>query len=146
MYKLPKNFTGYDLKNGDIHLFKTLCYSLQGLGLIKINTISGYSYLKNYYVADVSASNSNFYILMNCYCDLIAFAEGGGDERVFIDRPEVEEVINQLNPLLRCIHKTDLQAGITDESMSLLSSTEIKQLKYWLPQRVGDVLYSSFFD
>jgi len=146
MYKLPEKFTGYNAKEVGVEAFNELCYSLQGLGAIKVKEVFGYSYPKNYYKASVEDSEGDFFIYMNCYCNVVGFGEITEEIEHYYDKPNLETAIRDLFPDLITLNRTELEQGVTKESMERLNSVDIKELNCWLPSSVGGVLFSWYFD
>ena len=146
MYKFPENFTGYNAKEIGVETFKSLCYSLQGLGLIRVLKVTGYEYPKNYYSALVEDTEGQFYIYMNCFVSVFSFGEITNDREEYVDKSAISEGLKNLDSEIVVLTKLELLQVITDESKINLQQVELKELNYWLPCSVGRGMFSWFFD
>lgn len=146
MYRLPKNFTGYDAVAISEEAFTTLCYSLHGLGAIKVLTINGYEPPNNYYSAQVEDSEGSFHIYMNCFTALICFGNISDDRQDYLSKSELEIAIADLYPKSVVLTKEQLDQAITPDSMVNLPPKERNALGNWLPCTVGRAMFSWFFD
>ncbi len=146
MYILPNKFTGYDAKEIGVENFKSLCYSLQGLGVINVKAISGYTYPKNYYEASVADSDGDFNIYMNCFCHVIAFGNVTDESESYLYKPELVQAVESLCPEIIALSQLELSQEISNENKTNLEAVELKELNYWLPCSVGRVLFSWYFD
>lgn len=147
MYKLPKHFTGYDaVPLISLEEFKSLCYSLQGLGLISVHKIEGYKYPGNYYIAYVADRDGEFFIYINCFAAIMAFGIMSDTSEIYIEKPDLINAIKSLQFSVEVLLPTILKQEVTRESLTDLSNAEISAVKNWLPCSTGRMLFSTFFD
>lgn len=146
MYQLPEKFTGYDAVEVGVDVFQSLCFSLQGMGIVNIQNVNGYDYPKNYYSALAEDGEGKFHIYMNCFTSVFCFGHITDEKQVYLTKGELEFAIKELYPDAVVLSESILKQEITKESKVKLRSTELKQLNYWLPCSVGRVMFSWFFD
>ncbi|WP_415901021.1 hypothetical protein [Neptuniibacter sp. QD48_11] len=144
--ELPRNFTGYDTGRLPFKSFQAFCFSLQGYGALNVLEVFDYDYPKNYYAALVSDRDNEFYILQNCFVPLTAFALKEADEFIFIDKPSIENAASNLCEVRRFLSRSELTANVETANLQQLSSNEMKEVKYWLPDTIGGVIFSWYFD
>ena len=146
MYILPEKFTGLDRKEVGVANFKSLCFSLQGMGLLNVIEIMGYEYPKNYYFASVVDSDEEFDIYMNAFCSVVGFGHITDEHEKYIDKPEIKKAIYNIDPRVEVLSVAELSQSVVAKSKEKLSGNELKDLNYWLPCTVGRVLFSWYFD
>lgn len=146
MYTIPRKVTGYNSKRIGLKDFKALCYSLQGLDVLKVENIEGYEYPKNFYVADTSRKGDVLYIYMNCFVPLVAISKTRDDSPDFYDCPTINEAIEQIGGDYLVLSAEILESNIAEDMLQKLELSERKAVKYWLPSTVGEVIFSCFFD
>ncbi len=82
-------------------------------------------------------------VLCNAHYPIAAFATPPayeGDARLeFVDCPELAEA---LRAEFSVITRQDACAGVADELIAQLSDDELHQMRYWRPQRIGDVIFN----
>lgn len=146
MYKLPAKFTGYNAEKIRVERFTLLCYSLQGLGLIKVLEVQGYDYPQNYYSALVEDCKGQFTLYMNCYTGVFCFGHITRKKQQYLSRTKLESSLKELYPEAVVLTESDLHKTITSEHMLNLNPMERKELNHWLPCTVGKAMFSWYFD
>lgn len=146
MYKLPAKFTGYNATEIGEKRFRTLCYSLQSMGLLSVESICGLDYPKNYYVASVSDATGRFNVYMNCFIGIVGFGEINDEAQEYLDKPNLAVAITKIEPELEVASSSQLNQEIVNESKAFLSEVEVKALDYWHPENIGRALFTWYFD
>ena len=82
-------------------------------------------------------------VLCNAHYPIVAFAspiEYEGDVRIrFVDCLELSDALSSEFSVLS---NQDACAPVSEETVALLSEVELKQIRYWRPQRIGDVIFN----
>ncbi len=146
MYKLPSKFTGCDAKEMGVERFKTLLYSLQGLGVIEVKSIRGYSYPRNYYEAAVVDSDGDFNLYMNCFRPVMTRGDSADRAQRFVNKPALVQAVESLDPEIVVLTQSELSQKIGSANCSNLKANKLKELNYRLPCTVGRASFSWFFD
>ena len=144
--ELPQYFTGYDADRLPYKSFRELCFSLQAYGVLRVIETSDYDYPKNYFSALVEANEGKFYILQNCFVPVLAFATKESEEFVFQNMPSFENIAGIQNSEIMLLSPSVLNENIENKHLKQLSTYEQKEVKGWLPNTVGGVLFSWYFD
>ena len=140
----------------DFKVFSSLCYALQNEKRIKITKIADDVYPLNYFRADVELkSGEKICILQNVDIGVIAFATPQDEDSfAFLDNIHLQRDIHNILPSAEILSATLLNKQVEDKDVKdlLENNTKIldelmdESVKFWLPCRVGDVLFSWFFD
>lgn len=150
MYKIPSNVTGYvRFPEIDLPEFKILCYSLQGLGLLKVIEVPEYRYPNNIYKAKVKDKENEFYIYMNYSVLVFGFSQVSEIYKIsesFINKSFLKEAIEGLDNRYSVIDANILNSEATKQNFVLLDGYEYKQVIYWYPNTIGEVIFSQCFD
>ncbi|MGH1541207.1 MAG: hypothetical protein ACRBHB_12345 [Arenicella sp.] len=146
MYKLPSKFTGINADRIEFNKFKTLCYSLQGLGLFEVLDISGYEYPKNYYCASVSDEQGKYHFYVNCFVYVGCFGEISEESEVYLDKKEVALATSRLEQSCVILPSETLYQQANFDNFDLLRRSELSETQYWLPSTIGRLLFSWYFD
>ena len=145
MLALPSKFTGIGADLLNFKEFQKLCYSLQGLGLCTVKRFTRYEYPNNYFSAALSSNGSNYELLQNCFVKCIGFKENL-EGNVFIDRPELMTAITSIDEEMKVLDQRTLNQEVAKKQLKDLSKTEQKELQFWLPAKLGELLFCSYFD
>jgi len=146
MYEVPSKFTGLKSEPVDINEFKSLCYSLQGLGVLTVESIKAHEYPNNYYEAIVSSENEKFSLFINMYISVIGLGNRTENEEKYINKPSIFSAVEELNGNYTVLTKEILSANATIENLKKLSAVEKHEVKEWLPSTMGGLLFTWFFD
>ncbi|MFC4777309.1 hypothetical protein ACFO9Q_10995 [Paenibacillus sp. GCM10023252] len=157
MKQLPKGITDFGKPEENESIseleFKLFCYKLlvefKYVELEVIELSSG-----NYYLGKLKTNNKELCILMNRHYPIVGLADyydyGIAN---FIDHKEICEYINSENRLLtlestykhyRCMSVLDLEREVDEVTLKLLDSQEIRQINYWKPQKVKDIVFNNW--
>ena len=147
MFELPTKFTGIQNDVLSYEKFKELCYSLQGLGEIRVTEVKIHKYPNNYYEAVVNDDTDNFSIIQNCYVNYLCFRVAKDEENIYyLDKPNIALQIANLDSGAIVLNSEILTTPIAEYHMAKLSSSEKKEVEYWLPETIGGVMFSWYFD
>jgi len=131
--------------------FKLLCYNIiksKGGRILEFNEPTATS---NFYDIKVNVFNKKFHILLNAHYPLLAFAafvEKGDID--FVDNLDLKEEFNSyynvldMNELNVPITIKPSSKKFTVENENDLNKAELKQLTYWKPDRMGEVIFNSW--
>ena len=146
MFYLPPYFTGYFSEASDFTEFKTMCFSLSNLGFFKVKEVRECKYPDNYHSAVVSDGDGEKLFVQNCFVPYAAFIKKAEGDCRFLDSSITDDVLSTLGIDLHIMDRSELMEGVTTEHKTQLSAVERKEVEYWLPCKVGDILFSSCFD
>ncbi|WP_036482362.1 hypothetical protein [Myxosarcina sp. GI1] len=150
MYEIPPNVTGFATEQiMDISKFKILCYSLQGFGLLKVVEVYEYRYPDNFYKAKVQDKEEKFYIYINYGTFVFGFSKVSDIYKLggsFIDKPLLKEALKELDDKHSVVSANILNSEATKRNLGLLNEQEYRQVIYWYPDTIGEVLFSPCFD
>jgi hypothetical protein len=158
LIKLPNGVTGfYDSKHNqppkiDGKQFKQLCFTVITGNGGKIMTFKEPQITANFFDAEVKVSNKHMHILLNAHYPFLAFASFVNFGNIeFIDAPQLYRDFSPYYKVLSVyeINKPlvikEVNGTIVLENDNELNSAELKQLAYWKPKRIGDVVFN-FWD
>ncbi len=146
MYELPANFTGYNAKSIlEFNSFKTLCYSLYGYRLFEVIEIFDHEYPKNYFEAKVKVHGRELSFLQNKFVLVTAFCSNT-DDYTFTDVKEVEKVLGEIDDQIVLLTSQILNAQLQKDNIVNLPDYEKREVKQYLSCKVGEVLFSPWFD
>ena len=145
----PKGTTGFFSVGDTIPVvdpkeFSKACYHLAtGLKAKVISITTQLQTARNYYQADMEIRDQTILILCNTTHPFIAFANPSdafvcGD---FFDDAELASLIEVIEPFI-VLPADVLNSEPETEQLSELSDTEISQIEYWRPSRLGDVVFN----
>ncbi|WCE32159.1 hypothetical protein [Vibrio sp. SCSIO 43137] len=143
MYSFNTKFTGTNAELISFKEFKLAIYSLKNAGLLSVEEISGYEYPKNYYKAKVKDSSGSFSIYANCYTGEVGFGEITNNSRNFVERAELAQ---QLGKQYTVLGPDILASPVTECCFSDLDASVKKEVKNWLPETIGGLLFCWYFD
>lgn len=143
---LPNGITGFrDLKDPYIpeqekRIFQRLCYSIATRHHCLVLSFDLDLASKNFYSAEIKTERGRFYLLENAYYPWIAFAKSYNFTKIkFIENPfsitDAGICVLTLSELQQDWH------NIVGE----LNKAELKQIEYWKPNTVGDIIFN-FWD
>jgi hypothetical protein len=148
--KLPKGITGLRTINDGLNigtfsvsLLKDSLYPAEYTGRFRIgdfkNEIAIYRSFHRLPVLD-KRNNELFDILMHTsypyYCGVQS------DTLVFIDLPE--EITSVANPDFTYLSAAELNAKYTKDDLTELAEIELKEIRYWRPENVGEIVFNYF--
>ncbi|MDF2066764.1 hypothetical protein [Bacillus sp. Cr_A10] len=103
----------------------------------------------NFFDVEAKIFNKHLHILLNVHYPFMAFAfdvEYG--KIIFIDEPEL---FKQFSPFYNVLDTKELNAPVIlrlDSKKSIVqndnefNSDELKQIAYWKPERIGDIIFN----
>ncbi|MEH7336885.1 hypothetical protein V7161_30205 [Neobacillus drentensis] len=153
--KLPDGITGFYEKHNrppmiDGKQFKLLCFNSIKSNGGKVLEFKEPKEKSNFFDVEVNAFNKHFHILLNAHYPLIAFASVVSFGEIdFIDEPQLN---SEFSPFYRVLGTEELNEQIinsdskkgTIQNENKLNGAELKQLAYWKPERIGDVIFNNW--
>lgn len=152
--KLPNGITGFYENHNEPPMidgkqFKQICFNLiKSYG----GTILEFKEPRektNFFDVEVNVFNKYFHILLNAHYPLLAFASFVNFGEInFCDEPQLNK---EFSPYYSVLGTMELNEPISIKSESKnssiqneneLNSAELKQLAYWKPERIGDVIFN----
>jgi len=129
--------------------FKKLCYALANHVGGKLVTVSD-SQETNFYRADLQINGKEIHILLNSIYPLIAIASRVEYMDItFIDDQTLTNGIEAYSTEYRVLHLRELSEKLLlDEhknklrNENILNELELKQIIYWMPKTVGEIIYN----
>jgi hypothetical protein len=152
--KLPNGITGFYEKHNeppmvDDKQFKQLCFNLiknNGGRILEFNEPKENT---NFFDVEVCIFNKHFHILLNAHYPIIAFASiVTFGEIDYLDEPQLNI---EFSPFYTVLRKEELNESIIINTESKkytlqidneMNSAELKQIAYWKPERIGDVIFN----
>jgi hypothetical protein len=149
MQPLPKGVTGFDSPGEGVPLkrFTSACHAAarQIAGRVE-QVLEAYKQVTpNFHEALMTLRDrlAIVRVLCNAHYPIVVFATRAtheGDMRLeFSDCPELAEA---LGVGFSIITRQEACAGVTDELVAELGEAELLQMRYWRPQRIGDVIFN----
>lgn len=141
---LEKGITGFfDIYSdplGEINYsaFKQACYSIR-MDFCNLNNVCNPDNT-NYFYSHFTFNGQNLYILLNKYYPIVAFTnELTMNGKTFIDFKENSFVLASYN----MVGAEILNAAFTSSEHNL-SEVELKQIKYWNPTSIGNIIFNEW--
>lgn len=146
--ELPNGVTGFYEGNNeppkmDSKQLKTLCFNYVKTNGGKILEVWEPREDTNFFNIEVNIQDRLFHILLNEHYPLLAFASDVNFGQInFIDEPFLSELFSSSYNVLKA---DDLNNPLFGDQINNLNKAEVAQIKYWKPQRIGDVIFN-FWD
>src|SRR5262249_38899855 len=153
---LPRGVTGFREQNDpelpvcNFKAFRGHCYEVNRLLRGNVNNISFVEDLiaKNHVVAILDLPLGIVSVLLNAYFPIIGFAEPhcGITNHLhhFLRIPELAHAFEGFG-CYQVMSASELDQPVSEDACQELSPAEIKQIRYWRPMRIGDVVFN-FWD
>ncbi len=150
--ELPRGVTGFrdadepPLTTCDLSTFREVCHSaarsLRGR-LLSVESPLG-SAVANFGRAHLELPGGPISVLLNLHFPIVAFAERSSDDASeirFVEAPALRDLL--LGSGAYTVMSTS-EAGqrVTAEACRLLGPAELKQLHYWRPRTIGEVVFN----
>lgn len=131
----------------DVAKYKELCHRLARDKGAKLQEFSDSLYPANFYKALFHFGDEDICLVMNKHYPLLAFAKTADAVKVeFIDYPDGTEAISgEFTVLSKDELETPVPKNPEELKSSGLNKGEIKQIKYWKPDRLGEIVFN-FWD
>ena len=149
MQPLPKGVTGFDAPDEGVPVkrFTEACHAAarQVRGRVQQVRAAYEQVTPNFHEALVSLRDGSetVRVLCNAHHTIVAFASPAareGDVRLrFVDCPELAGVLSGEFSILST---QEAGAGVSSDVVAQLGETELEQMRYWNPQRIGDVIFN----
>jgi hypothetical protein len=137
------------LPASDLGAFRTHCFTAARLLSGRVSRIEfPSSHTSNNFASSVLELRDGLVaVVLNAHFPVIGFAEPlreGGMRLRFVDVPELAEVFRGFG-VYSVVEASDFERSVHDEDSSRLTPAELKQIRYWKPSRVGDLVFN-FWD
>jgi hypothetical protein len=149
MQPLPKGITGFDAPNYGVSVkqFTSACHAAarQAKGLVEQVQQAYGQVTPNFHEAVVTIldGSKKVRVLCNAYYPIVAFASPStfeGDSKLqFID---CQELAVSLGSEFRIFGASEATAAISPDAITNLGATELQQMRYWRPERIGEVIFN----
>ena len=155
---LPNGVTGFyssiDNKPNEIDekQFKNICFNLVRKNQGRILDIDESNLATNFLKVKMNICNREMYVLLNAYYPFLAFASTVEFPHLnFIDDPVLSK---DFMPFYTVLSKEELnepldirksKGKVSLENKNKLSSSELEQILFWKPKKVGEVIFN-FWD
>lgn len=148
---LPNGITGFSNKDNQTLMdgkeFKQISYSIIGRNGGQVLDFTEPHITQNFFTVKAKIFNDEIYILLNQYYPYLAFASDLNGKITFIDQPELSE---QFSAFYNVLDKQVLNGAVLlklGSKMILqndneLNRTELDQIAYWRPERIGEIIYN----
>jgi hypothetical protein len=103
--------------------------------------VSGFEdacYPRSYHSGAIAVSGEDIEVLCNTHYPLVGLRSG----REFIDLPVLAETLTTFGFVI--LPATELNAYPDAEALSSLGKGELDQLRYWRPERLGEVIFNEW--
>ncbi|AIQ19145.1 hypothetical protein H70357_22350 [Paenibacillus sp. FSL H7-0357] len=155
---LPEGITGFGKSLATTKItdkeFKFFCHQFsEELGLDIVNVVEIF-YTSNYYIGELAKASGKVYIIMNKQYPFVAFASEYRNGNIeFIDntyyintfsrcREQFES--NDRCDIYRILGLEDLEMRVNEEMIQNLNQDELKQIKYWKPQVLKEIVFNNW--
>jgi hypothetical protein len=152
MQTLPKGVTGFDVTESNVPAkrFAAACHSAARQVGARVHHVrdAAERVTPNFHEAVVTWMDGveDVRVLCNAHHPIVAFAtpvDHEGDVRIeFVDCPQLAR---PLSAEFRVLSKDGAAAGIPSNAVIRLGESELDQMRYWNPQRIGDLIFN-FWD
>ena len=149
MQPLPKGVTGFDAPEDGVSVkrFTVACHAaVRQIGGRVLQVRPAYEQVTpNFHEALMTLRGrpETVRVLCNAHYPIVAFtipAAGEGDVCLkFMDCPELADLLRAEFAILT---RQEACAGVADDLVGQLSDDELRQVRYWRPQRIGDVVFN----
>ena len=149
---LPRGITGFrDRRAGGAipavapKSFARACHTAARLGGGRVETFDVARYPRNYYRAIIRLREDAVAVLCNAHFPWVAFASVSDDgiSHRFIDAPALASRFYEAMPC-EVLSPSSLEGPPDAASLNELSAAELEQIRYWEPDRLGDIIFNSW--
>ena len=124
--------------------FKAACYSVSQYHHLQIRNIEPFGVTPNFHRAHFSHHDFRTWVLCNSNFPIVAFSNGSNNwfDREFIDLPEIGKTFSSFGYQIATVR--ELERYLQQKDWDLLDPAEIKAVKCWRPQTVGELVFHCF--
>ena len=143
-FQLPRGITGFNASaRVDLAQFRSAVHDLGRQHGYRVLTppSDAPSGTLSYVRATIERRGEPLLLLLNIYGPFLGFAAVADDTVLlhdFVDRTDLAGGLARYCPLTAAV----LNAAPEEANLSLLSRAERRELKYWKPQRIGDIIFN----
>lgn len=149
MQSLPKGVTGFDAPDEGVPVkhFTAACHmaARQIQGRVQQVRAAYEQVTPNFHEARITVRDGTdtVRVLCNAHYPIIAFAAMPAfDAGMHLEFRDCLELAEALSAEFSIVTRLEACAGITDESLAELGEAELRQMRYWRPQRIGDLIFN----
>ena len=135
---------GEPLSFVDGQKFKQACFALAHTLNAKVLRLETELQVgRNFIVSELLYKTERILALCNAHFPYIAFAtaEGGFYAPIFQDSPHLVKGFELTGEYI-VLPQSLLDASTSVEQLAQLSDAELNQIRYWKPQRIGDIIFN----
>ncbi len=131
----------------DLRAFRTSCHAAaRALGgrVVSAEMEVGSAAGANYIRATLDLPGGLVSLVLNLNHPIVAFVgplQHDGDELQFVDVPALTEVFRSFGTYA-ILSASEAREPVTDEASRLLSPAELRQIRYWRPRCIGEVVFN----
>jgi hypothetical protein len=149
MQPLPKGVTGFDAPDGGVPVerFTTACQSAarRADGRLRLVRAAYEEVTPNFHDALMVLRDGNMIVrvLCNAHFPIVAFASPASrDGDVCLHFVDCAELAGVLGDEFVILSAQDACADVSHAMVAQLGKSELDQMRYWNPQRIGDVIFN----
>jgi hypothetical protein len=148
---LPRGITGFFTKGLDeappavnVKTFTRACHSAAQLEGGSAEQIQPASYPRNYHSAVLRLRDGMVAVLCNAHFPWIAFVAASNDDtHRFLTATALASRFREMMPC-EVWDPSLLEGHPNAESLAQLSTAEREQIRYWRPERLGDIIFNAW--
>jgi hypothetical protein len=149
MQPLPRGVTGFDAPNDSVSAkrFTAACHDAArqvGGRVVEVRDAIE-RVTPNFDEAWISGSDGSeaVRVLCNTHHSIVAFASPAAHERdVCLELVDCPQLARVLSAGFRILGGDEAGTEISSEATAQLSDAELDQMRYWNPQRIGDLIFN----
>jgi hypothetical protein len=152
MQVLPKGVTGFDAPESGVSAkrFTAACHAAARRAGAHVHLVRDHAEraTPNFHEAWVTWGDGveGVRVLCNAHHPIVAFASPAAHEGdVCIEFVDCPQLAGPLSSEFRVLGKEVAGAGISSEALAQLGKSGLEQMRYWKPQRIGDLIFN-FWD
>ncbi|GKV67149.1 MULTISPECIES: hypothetical protein [unclassified Sporosarcina] len=129
--------------------FKAVCYS--SFGSNRVAFVEGSGSMKNFYECIINRENKRVHILLNSHYPFVAFITSREADDHYLTFINDIELSNTFKPYYKVLYLEQLNEPVnyTQQGKNIiiknennLHQDELKQLVYWKPKTVGEIVFN----
>lgn len=128
--------------------FSSYCHTVARQLGARVAAIDGpkTSHPRSFVAATLELPTRAISVLLNAYWPFVALAQPlsvGDFYPTFIDEVTVSDAFREFE-CYSVLSLDELNAPVTDEAIALLSEVEVREIRYWKPTKIGEVLFNAW--
>ena len=147
--RLPAHITGFFDRSAppralDSQAFEAACHLVAQMEDGSVETLDFQLVARSYYVATVRTSSDHLSVLCNSVYPYLAFVPPGAfgfTDLEFVAPVSLASTFSGLTEF-RSLDANWLMTDLQPAHLADLASVELRQIKYWKPHRIGEVIFN----